>query len=107
MNSATEVASDLVQATGALAGLILVYIGAVVAGFDSYDAQQQKSIKGRYQLRAWLAFVGFVISLLSCCAAIFGKWLKIECLAVAAIVLAVIGFLWVIVVAVATVREIK
>jgi hypothetical protein len=107
MAEAIEVASDVVAGSAALAGLILVYLGALSSSYASFDAQQRPSVRGRYQTRAWLAFVGFVIAILAAAFALIGKWQHVGCLAAAAIVLLIIALVWSAWIALATVREIR
>ena len=52
MVDAMEVASDVTAGATVLAGLILVYLGALSSSFGTYDAQQKSSVRGRYQMRA-------------------------------------------------------
>lgn len=107
MSGAIEVASDVIAGSAALAGLILVYLGALSSNYGSYDAAARNSVRGRFQVRAWLAFVGFIVTILAAAFALFAKWLHIECLAVASIIALVIALLWSAWIALATVREIK
>jgi uncharacterized membrane protein len=55
----------MVGAATALAGLILVFLGAISASFASYHKQEQAAVRARFQTRAWIAFVGFTLALLS------------------------------------------
>ena len=107
MSSAIEIASDVIAASAALAGLILVYLGTLSASYGSYDAQARNSVKGRFQIRAWLAFVGFVVTILANAFALFGKWFHIECMAISSVIAFILALLWSAWVALATVREIK
>jgi hypothetical protein len=101
------ISQEVTGVGGALAGLILVYIGIVVNTYGSYDAAEQRTVRGRLQTRAWLALVGFVLALLAAGVMLVGKWIKSECAADASIVLLLIAFAWTAFVGVATVREIK
>jgi hypothetical protein len=95
MPSAVNVAGDVASAATALAGLILVFLGAIASSFASYQKQEQASVRSRFQLRAWLAFVGFVLALLSAALAVAGRWLALECAALLAIVLLFVALIWV------------
>jgi membrane protein YqaA with SNARE-associated domain len=106
MTSTIELAGDVVTAATALAGLLLVFMGAVAASFDSYQPQERKAVAGRYQRRAWFAFIGFVLAILSAVLALLAKWLHIECLAVTALAFLAIGFVWALLAAFFSVREI-
>jgi hypothetical protein len=57
-------------AAAALAGLLLVFLGAISTTFDGYERQEQGAVRGRYQRRAWLAFVGFIFAILAAAAGI-------------------------------------
>jgi hypothetical protein len=54
--SAVEVSGDVVSASTALAGLILVFLGATSTSYDSYQATERGAVRSRYQRRAWFAF---------------------------------------------------
>jgi hypothetical protein len=81
VSRAIEVAGDVATAASAMAGLILVFIGAISSSFDSYQKVEQKAVLARYQRRAWLAFSGFVLALLSTLSALIAKWRVWECAA--------------------------
>ena len=58
----------------ALAGLILVFLGATLNAYDSYDAVAKPAVKARYRQRAVLAFAGFLASLVSAVLAFVAGW---------------------------------
>lgn len=107
MDPAIEVAADVVVGGTALAGLLLVYLGTVTAGFATFDRAQQATVRGSFQLRAWFAFVGMVLAILSAMLALVGKWAHNHCMAAAALVVILVALLWGIAVAFLTAREIK
>ena len=107
MAASLEVAGDVAAAGGALAGLILVYLGAVSASFASFDTAQQKAVRSRHQFRAWFGFAGLVLCLASVALALVAKWLAIPCMAVAAVVVLIIALAWVIGAGLMTVLEIR
>ena len=107
MGKIAETAGDIVAASSAIAGLILVYIGAISSSFASFQAQERRTVVGSHQRRAWFAFVGLVLLLLSVSLALCGKWLDVQCLTLAALVLLFVGLLWVIATAVLSVMEIR
>lgn len=72
---ASHVSDELLTASTALAGLILVFVGNAVAGYDSYDARQQHAVKQKYQNRGWTGFVGFVAALGSALFALIYNWI--------------------------------
>jgi hypothetical protein len=74
MLHAQEIAGDLAAAATALAGLMLVFMGAVSTAFDAYSTEQQDAVRSRYRWRIWLAFAGFLTSLASATLALVGKW---------------------------------
>jgi hypothetical protein len=55
---ATHIADELLTASTALAGLILVFVGSAVSGYDGYGAEQQQAVKAKYQRQGWLGFSG-------------------------------------------------
>jgi len=105
--SPIEVSGDVIAAATALAGLILVFLGATSTSYDSYQKTEQGAVRGRYQRRAWFAFVGFVLALLSAFLALLGKWFHQECASLAGIALFVVALGWVLFAALSSVREIK
>lgn len=104
---ALRVAGDVATAAIALAGLILVFIGAIATSFDSYQKTEQAAVRRRYQRRAWFSFVGFVLAVISAALAILGKWLGIQCAALASIWVLFLGLIWVLIAAATMVTEIK
>lgn len=101
------VSQEVTGVGGALAGLILVYIGMVVTTYGGYRAEEQRAVKGKLQMRAWLAFVGVALALLATAVMVIGKWLKNDCAANASVFILLAAILWTVFVAVASVREIK
>jgi TRAP-type C4-dicarboxylate transport system permease large subunit len=107
MPSALEIAGDVASASAALAGLILVFLGAIGTSFDGYQPQEQRTVKSRYQRRAWFAFVGLTLALLAVLLALVGKWTRLECAAVSSLFLLFVSLVWVLLAALSAVREIK
>ena len=107
MVNGSEIAGDVASSSGTLAGLILVYIGALATGFGGFEPQERRTVAGSYQKRAWFAYVGFVLFLMSVALALTGKWLAVDGLPVAALALLIFGLAWVLVTATLTVLEIK
>ncbi len=101
------VTGEVVTAGTALAGLILIYIGALVTGYGGYGATEQKSVKSKFQQRAWLAFIGLFLSLFASGLAIIGAWVSDGCTANASVMVLLAAFAWGAFTAVATVREIS
>jgi hypothetical protein len=73
-----SVASDIAAAGTALAGLILVYLGAVAVRFETMDPTDQASAGDIYRRHARRAFRGLVIALIAAIAALTAKSLKLE-----------------------------
>jgi peptidoglycan/LPS O-acetylase OafA/YrhL len=105
--SAIDVSGDITAAATALAGLILVFLGSTSTSYDSYQKTEQGAVRRRYQRRAWFAFVGFVLALLSAFFALVGKWLHQECASLAGIALFVVALAWALFAALSSVKEIK
>jgi hypothetical protein len=102
-----EVAGDVVAAATTLAGLILVFLAATVALYESLGATfQTVNVRKRYRVRAWFLFLGFALSLFAALFAILGKSLELQCLAAAGLVLFLIALGWVLAAALWTVLEI-
>jgi uncharacterized membrane protein YhaH (DUF805 family) len=91
MGGAVEVGGDVSAAAAALAGLLLVFLGSLSTTFDGYQKQEQGTVRGRYQRRAWVAFIGFIFAILAAAGGIAGKALHQECIAIAAITCLVIA----------------
>src|SRR5262245_40084696 len=68
-----EVTGDLAAAGTALAGLILVYLGAVAVRYESLDATSRTERRGYYRRHARLAFVGIVSALTTVLFALIAK----------------------------------
>lgn len=56
----------------ALAGLVLVFLGGILASYESYDPADRSAVKAQYKRRAWAAFWGFVGSLIAGAAGMVG-----------------------------------
>lgn len=107
MPNALNVAGDVVQAASALSGLTLVFLGTISASFDRYQKAEQAAVRGRFQLRAWFAFAGFVLALIATVLAVAGRWFTSECAALAALVIFAIALVWVLFAGLFAVREIR
>ena len=88
-----SVASDIAAAASALAGLILVYLGAVAVRYETLDPKDQSSARGVYRRHARRAFRGIVIALVAAIAALTAKALKSEPYATIVAVIAVLALL--------------
>jgi len=67
-----------VNAATALAGLILVYLGAVAVRYETLDPKEQSSARDVYRRHARRAFRGIVIALVAALAALTAEGLKSE-----------------------------
>jgi len=103
----SNIAGDVIAAATALAGLILVYLGGIANGYARYDTTQRHAVKSSYQKRAWFAFVGFVLAILSAGLALIGVWFDIDCLTALAAVILGVSLAWGVVTALLTVLEIS
>jgi hypothetical protein len=86
-------ASDIADAATALAGLILVYLGAVAVRYQTLDAKEQSSLRDVYRSHARRAFRGIVIALIAAIAALASEALKSEPYAVIVAVVACVALL--------------
>ncbi len=59
----------------ALAGLILVFLGGVLSGYESYDAIAKQAVRPKYKRRAKVGLAGFVFALSSAILALVANWL--------------------------------
>ena len=83
-------AGDIADAGTALAGLILVYLGAVAVRYETLDPKDQSSARETYRRHARRAFRGIVIALVAAIAALTAESLKSEPYAT---IIAVIAFI--------------
>lgn len=60
-----KVAEQLVGASAALAGLILVFLGVVLTAWDSYDTTAKPAVRSKYWNRALIAFGGLLSAIVS------------------------------------------
>jgi hypothetical protein len=74
-----SIAGDVSTAAAGLAGLILVFLGAALSGFGAYSETQKQAVRNTYRLRAWPAFGGFVLALISCGLALDAKATAASC----------------------------
>ena len=102
-----EMASDIIGAGTALAGLVLVFLGSVSNGFDAYQPQERRTVVKKYRRRAWLAFAAFVLALGAALLGLLSKWLQLACLTGAGLVFLILSFAVVVWLGVGEVREIE
>ena len=75
---AVSATSEIADAGTALAGLILVYLGAVTVRFETLDPKAQSAMRDDYRSHARRAFRGIVIALGAAVLALIAKSLKFE-----------------------------
>jgi hypothetical protein len=100
MNDIT-LSGDLLSAGTALSGLILVFLGGVVNAYEGYELTQRPAVKGRFRIRGWTCFGGFLLSLLGTVFAFLANlndsipclWASAITLAVALVVLLLLAFI--------------
>jgi len=68
-----DVAGDVAAAGTALAGLILVYLGAVGVRYESLNARLKAEKRANLRAHAWLAFIGIVSALVAVFLALIAK----------------------------------
>ena len=73
-----SVASEIAETGTALAGLILVYLGAVAVRYETLDSKAQSSARDFYRRHARRAFRGIVIALGAAAGALMAKLLNLE-----------------------------
>src|SRR5262245_21916190 len=73
-----SIASDIAAAGSALAGLILVYLGAVAVRYETLNPKDQSSARDVYRRHSWRAFRGLVLALVATVAAMTAKSLRTE-----------------------------
>jgi hypothetical protein len=106
--SALEISGDIVAAATTLGGLVLVFLGATFATYESYaPVQRGRDLRARFQFRAWFIFIGFALAVLAALLALAGKWLHDECFALSGLAIFVLSSIWVVAAAVLLVRDIK
>jgi hypothetical protein len=92
MDRAHEIGGDILAAATALAGLLLVFMGAVSTTYDSYATAQKSAVRPKYRRRVWLAFAGFILSVAAAAFALAAKWFDCSGLVNVSVTLLLIGF---------------
>jgi uncharacterized membrane protein len=58
-------AGDIVAASAALAGFILVYLSALATAYANFDRAARNAVRDSFRSRAWFAFIGILLSVLA------------------------------------------
>lgn len=101
-----EMASDLIGAGTALAGLVLVFLGNVSSGFDSYQPQERRAVVDKYRRRARFALIAFLLALGAALLGLLAKGLHLPVLVWGGLVLLILSFAAVVAIGINSVREI-
>lgn len=87
-----EIVHDIMAAATTLAGLLIVFLGGIVARYEGLDAAQRKDIGPTYRKRGALAFLGFLSASFSAALSVFAHAFASSTLADAAAVLLICAF---------------
>ncbi|HZR62861.1 MAG TPA: hypothetical protein VFA80_18100 [Xanthobacteraceae bacterium] len=98
---------DVIAAGTVLAGLILVYLGAVATEYASFQKTEQGAVRPVFMRRAWFAVLGIVFSIAAAGLAVLGKWLALSCVVGTAAILLALALVWSVVIALLLAAEIK
>ncbi len=102
----TTLISLLFSGGSALAGLILVFLGATINAFDSYSPVEKQSVRKKYRLRARISFLGFISAILCALSALAWNWISLPFLEYVSLTAILISFIFAVVLAVLTVKEV-
>lgn len=59
-----DLANQIVTASAALSGLIVVFLGAILTSYDQFTTAEKGVVKSAYRFRAWMGLSGLVLSLI-------------------------------------------
>jgi len=104
---ALSLTGDVIAAGTALAGLVLVYLGSVSAGYASYERDQQRTVRAVYQRKAWFAVGGILLSILASGIAVLAKWSANDWIAGVSIIILAFALAWAAIAAVLIASEVK
>jgi Kef-type K+ transport system membrane component KefB len=93
----TEIARDMLAASTTLAGLLIVFLGGLVARYEGLDEKQKRIIGPTFRWRGTLAFIGFLAASSSAVMCIISHALSSDLAAdVAAVLLggALVAVIW-------------
>lgn len=84
--------SQVFNGATALAGLLLVFLGNILAGFERYEAEERGSVRDKFKRRAHVSFTGFLAALISAALALLFNWCPTDCLFVESLVALTVSF---------------
>jgi len=105
--SPSEIGGDVVAAGAAVAGLMLVYMGALSGSFGGFQGREKATVLPSYRRRIWFAFAGLTLNATAIPFGLAAKALDCESPLWASLVLLILGLGWLIAVAVLSALEIK
>jgi hypothetical protein len=76
MEDATHVADQVLTASTALAGLLLVFLSNAVSGFEGFDPTARRAVRARFRRRGWLGFAALTAALISALLSLLYYWDK-------------------------------
>jgi hypothetical protein len=71
---ALPLAGDIIAASAALAGFILVYLSALATGYATFPREARNAVRASYRTRAWFAFAGILFSVSASATATLAKF---------------------------------
>lgn len=98
---------EVAGAAGTVCGMLLVFLGSSISGFDSFDEGAKRSVRSLYRWRAWPTLVALLCAMVSCGLALYAKLSSAELMAHLAVYFLAAGALAVAVAAVHAVWEIR
>lgn len=100
------VSGEVATAGTALAGLIIIYIGALATAFEARNpGGERNAVRLKFLARAWLAFVGFMFAASSALLSVVGKWITSPCASNVSVWLLLLAFVAAVFATVQTIRE--
>ena len=107
MEDATHVADQVLTASTALAGLLLVFLSNAVAGFEGYGPTERRTVRGKYSRRGWLAFAALTAALISAFLSLLFYWDKTIGTVIASAALLLVSLILGLIAAWITARDIR
>jgi hypothetical protein len=105
--NAEHIADQVLPASAAFAGLVLVFLSNAVSGFEGYEPAQQSAVRGKYRRRGWLAFAAFAAALISVLLSLLFYWDKAYWSVTASVVLLVVSLALGLIAALVTALDIR